>query len=133
MSREAGSAIARRRFLGLLATTPFVLQLSEAHDLLGFSSRKVKLQWEWTPGPGGPVDYFDVLVRTESGRYEGPAVRVPGTERTCIVTMPASKTGVYRIAIRAVNSSGVSAPSNELRFHAGVAPSVSADSRTEVI
>ncbi len=123
MSHGTCSAIARRRFLGLLGVVPFVWQLFDGQEgWLGFSRRRVKLQWEWSPGTGGPAHSFDVLVRTDSGSYELPAVRVPGQERTCVVPLPVSSDGAYYMAVRAVNSSGVSGPSNEVRFQAGLVP-----------
>ncbi len=123
MSRGSCSAIARRRFLGLLGAVPFVWQLFDGQGgWMGLFRRRVQLRWEWAPGTGGPADSFEVLVRTASGNYELPAVRVPGTDRSCVVTLPVSSDGAYYMAVRAVNSSGVSGPSNEVRFQAGPAP-----------
>lgn len=122
MSRGTCSAIARRRFLGLLAAVPFVWQLFDGQEGWRDSfRRRVRLQWEWGPGTGGPVDSFEVLVRTASGNYEFPAVRLPAKDRTCVVTLPVSSDEVYYMTVRAVNSSGVSGPSNEVRIQAGLA------------
>lgn len=123
MSRETCSAIARRRFLGLVGAVPFAWQLSGGRGgWLGLFRRRVQLRWEWAPGAGGPVNSFEVLVGTASGSYELPAVRVPGTDRTCVVTLPVSSDGVYYMAVRAVNSSGISGPSNEVKFRARRVP-----------
>ncbi len=123
MSRGSCSVIARRRFLGLLGAVPFVWQLFDGQGgWLGFFRRRVQLRWDWNPGTGGPADSFEVLVRTASGSYELPAIRVPGTDRTCVLTLPASSDGVYYMTVRAVNSSGVSGQSNEVRFQSGLTP-----------
>ena len=125
MSRGSCSAIARRQFLGLFGAVPFLWQLFDRQGgWLGSFRRRVQLRWEWDPGTGGPADSFEVLVRTASGSYELPGVCVPGTDRTCLVTLPVSSDGVYYMAVRAVNSSGVSESSNEVSFQAEKVPAI---------
>ena len=100
----------RRETLGLLCALP-VLGL----PLRGFCKTKpatVALKWEWHPGSGGPIEYFEVFVTSGdvvASERNSVVTRVGGNLRACEVALPDDGAHLYKARVRAVNAQGSSA------------------------
>jgi hypothetical protein len=100
----------RRETLGLLCALPLL-----GLPLRGFCKTRpatVALKWEWDPGSGGPIEYFEVFVTSGdvvASERNSVVTRVGGNLRACEVSLPDDGAHVYTARVRATNSQGCSA------------------------
>src|SRR5262245_42311327 len=99
----------RRETLGLLCAFPLLgLPL---RVLANARPRTVGLTWDWAPGNGGSIEYFEVLVTSgdaAAGENHTTVTRVGGHLRSCQVPLPRGSADAYRARVRAVNAHGSS-------------------------
>jgi hypothetical protein len=103
--------------VALLALSPGVLAAQTVVDL-----SKAKFYWDWTQGTAGPATEFRIKCGPAVGTYP-TIVAVSPTLRVFPVNQVIGSSGSYHCIITAANQYGESAPSAEVFFAAGVAPS----------
>jgi hypothetical protein len=97
----------RRETLGLLCAFPLL-----GLPLRGFAKTRpatVVLKWDWAPGSGGPIEYFEVFVTggdAVAGEDNSTVTRVSGDLRSCQVPLPSAGADMYQARVRAVNARG---------------------------
>lgn len=101
--------------VGLLS--PVVSAAQTAVDL-----SKAKLSWDWTQGTGALATEFRIKCGPSAGVYPTVVV-VNATFRTVPISQVVGGAGSYHCIVTAANQYGESAPSGEVFFVAGVAPS----------
>src|SRR5262245_53540781 len=110
MPNRAGGAMTRRELFGLLCALPlFGLPL---RGLAKARPAAVVLAWDWDPGTGGPIDYFEVVVTSgESLANESNSIitRVGGDLRSSEISLLGDGPHLYQARVRAVNALGSSA------------------------
>ena len=97
----------RRETLGLLCAFPLLgLPL---RVLANARPRTVALTWDWAPGNGGHIEYFEVFVTSGeavTSESNSTVTRVGGHLRSCQVPLPRSGADAYQARVRAVNAHG---------------------------
>src|SRR5262245_40361737 len=107
----------RREMLALFCAVPCV-----GLPLRAWGNTKpatIALKWDWVPGHGGPIEYFEVFVArgdAVAGDSSSAVTRVGGNLRACDVSLPNGDGHQYQARVRAVNEHGTSELSAPITF-----------------
>jgi hypothetical protein len=98
----------RREAVKLLSVLPTVGMLSGV--LSAAEPATVTVQWDWEPGPGEAINYFQVFVTSGDvvpSESNSKVIRMPGDARRCVLSLPSGQ--LCQARVRAASAHGISA------------------------